>query len=127
MTNRGSVAIAVGLFLLVPEIPMTEYIRAKIKDRDMLEKVFPLPRDSADAPEVGKFILSIIDQTIPVRKLRSNTGSFYYVSDIDQRFVIMPSWIEYFQMANLVLTCSNNEDCAGLVVFGDGNVIVLGS
>jgi len=83
-------------------ISMTKYLKAKIKDRDKFRKVFPLPRDSPDAPEVAKFILSIIGRTIPVRKLRSNTGSFYYVSDRDSRFVIMPSWIEYVDTMELV-------------------------
>jgi len=56
---------------------MTEYIRAKIKDRDQFRQVFPLPRDSPDAPEVAKFILPIISETIGVKKMRSQTGSFY--------------------------------------------------
>jgi hypothetical protein len=38
-------------------ISMTKYLKAKIKDRDKFRKVFPLPRDSPDAPEVAKFIL----------------------------------------------------------------------
>ena len=85
---------------------MTNYIRAKIKDRNQFKQVFPLPNDSTDAPEVAKFILSIIGQTINVQKLRSRTGSFYYVSDLDSRWVIMPSWIQYFDTNELVLSDS---------------------
>ena len=83
---------------------MTEYIKVKINDREQLKQVFPLPADGQeDVPEVAKFILSIIGQTIQVKKLRSSTGSFHYISDIDHRFVIMPNWIEYFDMVELVL------------------------
>jgi len=76
-------------------ISMSQYIKAKIKDRDQFKQVFPLPVDGEDAPEVAKFILSIIGKTICVRKLRSNTGSFYYVSDIDP-LGDHASWIDYF-------------------------------
>ena len=82
---------------------MTGYIKAKIKDRAQFKQVFPLPADGQeDVPEVAKFILSIIGQTIQVQKMTSGTGSFYYVSDIDHRWVIMPSWIEYFDTVEAV-------------------------
>jgi hypothetical protein len=101
---------------------MSRYLRAKIKDRDQFKQVFPLPKDSADAPEVGKFILSIIGQTISVEKLRSKTGSFYYTSDLDSRWVIMPSWIEYFDTHKLVLT----DSCVEQLILDDGTVVIIG-
>jgi len=105
---------------------MTEYIRAKIKDRDQFRQVFPLPRDSPDAPEVAKFILSIIGETIGVKKMRSQTGSFYYVSDIDSRWVIMPSWIEYFDTEKLVLQHTTPDSYEQRLILEDGTVIMLG-
>ena len=75
---------------------MTNYIKAKIKDRDQFKRVFPLPEDGTNTPDVAKFILSILGQTIYVKKLTSQRGTFYYVSDIDTRFIIMPNWVEYF-------------------------------
>jgi hypothetical protein len=101
---------------------MTRYIRAKIKDRDQFKQVFPLPVDDEDAPEVGKFILSIIGQTIPVEKLRSNTGSFYYVSDRDPMFIIMPSWIDYFDTDKPVLP----DSCVESLITEDGTVVIMG-
>ena len=100
---------------------MTEYIKVKIKDRAEFKQVFPLPRDSADAPEVAKFILSIIGQTISVRKLRSKTGSFYYISDIDTRWVIMPSWIDYFDTDKPALTLS----CVEPLILSNGTVVII--
>jgi hypothetical protein len=108
----------------VLEITMTEYIRAKIKNRAQFKQVFPLPVDGEDVPEVGKFILSIIGQTIPVRKLRSNTGSFYYVSELDSRWVIMPNWIDYLDTDALVPV--EVGVCVEPLVVGDGVVVVLG-
>jgi hypothetical protein len=105
---------------------MTEYLQAKIKDRDHFKQVFPIPMDHDQCPAVGKFIMSIIGQTIRVRKLKSHRGTFYYVSDIDPRWVILPSWIQYFDTENLVPICSANEDCIGFVVYWDGTVVVLG-
>ena len=101
---------------------MTNYIRAKIKDRDQFQQVFPMPRDCTDAPDVAKFILSIIGKTIRVRKMRSRTGSFYYVSDIDHRWVIMPSWIQYFNTDKLVLSNSFEQP----LVLEDGTVVITG-
>ena len=101
---------------------MTNYIKAKIKDRDQFKQVFPLPLDDEDVPEVGKFILSIIGQTIPVRKLKSPKGRFYYVSDIDSRWVIMPNWIEYLDTDKLVLTDSSVVP----LVLEDGTVVIMG-
>jgi hypothetical protein len=72
--------------------------------------------------EMVKFILSIIGQTISVEKLRSNTRSFYYISDLDARWVIMPSWIEYIDTDKLVLT----DSCIAPLILDDGTVIVLG-
>ncbi len=95
---------------------MIDYIRAKIKDRDQFKQVFPLPVDGTDTPDIAKFILSIIGQTIQVKKLRSHTGSFYYVSDIDTRYVIMPSWIEYF----------DTDTCVDLFMLEDGTVVIMG-
>ncbi len=83
---------------------MTEYVRVKIKDSAQFKQVFPLPVDGTDTPDIAKFILSILGQTVYVMKLRSPRGAFYYVSDIDTRFVIMPSWIEYFDTHKPVLT-----------------------
>jgi hypothetical protein len=103
-------------------VTMTNYIRAKIKDRDQFRQVFPLPVDSTDTPDIAKFILSILGQTIYIRKLRSHTGSFYYVTDIDTRFVIMPSWIEYFDTQKLVLA----DTSVVPLILEDGTVIVLG-
>ena len=82
---------------------MTGYIKAKIKDRAQFQQVFPVPDDSTDASDIAKFIRSILGKTIRVRKIRSQTGSFYYVSDIDNRYVIMPSWVQYFDTHKLVL------------------------
>lgn len=101
---------------------MTNYIRAKIKDRDQFQLVFPLPVDGANTPDIAKFILSILGQTIYVKKLRSHTGSFYFVSDIDTRYVIMPSWIEYLDTQKLVLS----DTCVEPLIIEDGTVIVLG-
>ena len=101
---------------------MPEYIRAKIKDRDQFKQVFPLPVDSANTPEVAKFILSIIGRTIRVRRMWSQTGSFYYVSDIDSRWVIMPTWIDYFDTDKLVLTDSIIEP----MILEDGTVVSIG-
>ena len=54
---------------------MPDYIRAKIKDRDQYKRVFLLPvDDQEDMPEVGRFILSIIGQTIQVRKDEIQNG-----------------------------------------------------
>ena len=101
---------------------MPDYIRAKIKDRDQFKRVFPLPVDGTDTPEVAKFILSILGQTIRVQKLRSHTGSFYYVSDIDTRYVIMPSWIEYLDTVELVPV---DVDAHGQVVVTEDGVAVI--
>lgn len=101
---------------------MTNYIRAKIKDRDQFKRVFPLPVDGEDVPEVGRFILSILGQTIKVQKRISPKGIFYYVSDIDTRFVIIPNWIEYFDTDKLVLT----DTCADLLILEDGTVVIIG-
>jgi hypothetical protein len=103
-------------------VTMTNYIKAKIKDRDQFRQVFPLPVDGTDTPEVAKFILSILGQTIYVRKLRSPRGTFYYVTDIDTRFVIMPSWIEYFDTQKLVLA----DTCVVPLILDDGTVVVMG-
>jgi hypothetical protein len=100
---------------------MPQHLKAKIKDRDQFRQVFPLPVNCR--PNLSQFINSIIGQTIPVRKVRSMTGSFCYVSEIDPRWVIMPNWIEYFDTEELVTT---SEGCIGLVVYWDGTVIVLG-
>jgi len=101
---------------------MTEYIRARIKDRDQFKQIFPLPVDNEDTPEVAKFILSIIGQTIHVRKLCSNSGSFYYVSDLDTRYVIKPNWIDYFDTHNLVLP----NTCFVTLILDDGTVVIIG-
>ena len=101
---------------------MTNYIRAKIKDRDQFRKVFPLPVDGEDAPEVGRFILSILGQTIKVQKRISPRGTFYYVSDIDTRFVIIPNWIEYFDTDKLVLT----DTCVEQLILDDGTMVIMG-
>ena len=103
---------------------MTEYITTKIKDRAEFKQVFPLPVDGEDVPEVGKFILSIVGQTISVRKLRSNTGSFYYISDIDSRWVIMPSWIASFDTDSLLPTHTAFDSCVEPLVLEDGTVII---
>lgn len=102
---------------------MTDYIRAKIKDRGQFRQVFPLPVDAQeDIPEVAKFILSILGQTIYVRKLKSPRGTFYYLSDINTRFVIIPNWIEYFDTEKLVLT----NACVEPLIIDNGTVLVLG-
>ena len=102
---------------------MTDYIRAKIKDRDQFKQVFPLPVDGQeDIPEVGRFILSILGQTIKVQKRKSPKGTFYYVSDIDSRFVIIPNWIEYFDTHKLVLT----DSCVESLILEDGTVVIMG-
>ena len=101
---------------------MTNHIRAKIKDRDQFRQVFPLPVDGTDTPDIANFILSILGRTVYVRKLRSPKGTFYYVSDIDTRFVIMPSWIEYFDTQKLVLA----DTCVVPLILEDGTVLVLG-
>ena len=101
---------------------MSQYIRAKIKDHDQFRQVFPLPRDGEDVPEVGKFILSIIGKTIRVSKMKSHTGSFYYVSDIDSRWVIMPNWIQYFNTEKLVLS----DSCEQPLMLEDGTVVIMG-
>ncbi len=101
-------------------VTMTNYIRAKIKDRDQFRQVFPLPVDGTGTPDIAKFILSILGQTIYVRKLRSPRGTFYYVSDIDTRFVIMPSWIEYFDTHKLV----HADTCVVPLILEDGTVIL---
>ena len=103
-------------------ISMTKYLKAKIKGRDQFKQVFPLPVDSEDVPEIGKFILSIIGKTILVRKLRSNTGSFYYVSDIDPRWVIIPNWIQYFDTEDLVPA----DSCVDTLILEDGTVVITG-
>ena len=105
---------------------MTDFIRAKIKDRAQFQQVFPLPVDGTNTPDIAKFILSIIGMTIHVRKMRSNTGSFYYVSEIDSRFVIMPSWIEYFDTVELVPTHYAFGSCVEPLVLENGSVIVTG-
>jgi len=101
---------------------MTEYISAKIKDSAQFQQVFPLPDDNEDTPEVAKFILSIIGKTIRVRKLRSRKGSFYYVSKLDSRWVIMPSWIEYFDTEKPVLP----DSCNQTLILDDGTVVIIG-
>jgi len=99
---------------------MTNYIRAKIKDRDQFNKVFPLPVDGDN--NLARFILSILGQTIKVEKRISPIGTFYYVSDIDTQFVIMPNWIEYFDTYNLILT----DTCANPLILEDGTVVIMG-
>lgn len=99
---------------------MTNYIRAKIKDREQFKQVFPLPVDGDN--NLARFILSILGQTIKVQKHISPRGTFYYISEIDNRFVIIPNWIEYFDTDKLVLT---NTSIVPLIL-EDGMVIVLG-
>ena len=100
---------------------MPHYLLAKIKDPDQFQQVFPIPVDCR--PNLSKFINSIIGQTIPVHKARSLMGSFCYVSDIYPGRIIMPNWIEYFDTEELVPA---SEGCIGLIVYGDGTVVVLG-
>ena len=71
---------------------------------------------------MGKFILSILGQTIKVQKRISPKGTFYYVSDIDSRFVIIPNWIEYFDTEKLVLT----DSCVEQLILEDGTVVIMG-
>lgn len=105
---------------------MHNYVLAKIKDQDLFELVFPLPFDGNNSLAI--FIRSILGQTISVRKLKGHReSSFYFISDIDPRWVIMPSWIDYFDTDELVPACSTDEESIGLVVYWDGSVIVLGS
>ena len=95
---------------------MPDYISVKIKD-NQFKQVFPLPVDGQeDVPDVAKFILSIIGQTMQVQKMTSGTGSFYYVSDIDQRWVIIPNWIESF----------DTDTCVDLFMLEDGMVVIMG-
>lgn len=101
---------------------MTKYIRAKIKDRDQFKRVFPLPVEGEDIPEVSKFILSIIGKTIKVQKRKSPKGTFYYISDIDTRFIIMPSWIEYFDTDKLALT----DIFAYPLILEGGTMVIIG-
>ena len=103
---------------------MHNFVLAKIKDPDQFKQVFPLPFDGDN--KLARFIRSILGQTVRVRKAKSQHGGFHYLSDIDPRWVIMPSWIEYFDTDDLVPTCSANEDSIGLVVYWDGTVVVLG-
>ncbi len=104
---------------------MQQYVLAKIKDPDQFKQVFPLPFSGNN--KLAIFIRSILGHTISVRKLKGHRErSFHYISDIDPRWVIMPSWIEYFDTEDLVPACSVSEDCIGLVVYWDGIVVVLG-
>jgi hypothetical protein len=103
-------------------ITMSKYIRAKIKDRNQFKRVFPLPVDGEDIPEVGKFILSILGQTITVQKRKSPKGTFYYVSDIDPRWVIIPNWIQYFDTEKPVLP----DSCVESLITEDGTVVIMG-
>ena len=103
---------------------MPQYLLAKIKDRDQFQQVFPLPIDGDN--NLARFIRSILGQTVRVRKAKGQHGRFHYISDINPRWVIMPSWIEYFDTGELVPACSEQEDCIGLVVYWDGTVMVLG-
>ena len=104
-------------------VTMTEYIRVKIKDRDRFKQVFPLPVEGVDDDsDLANFILSILGRTIRVSKMRSQTGSFYYVSDIDPRWVIIPNWIQYFDTEDLVLSDSHEQP----LVLEDGTVVVTG-
>ena len=124
LASRVLLLITAGLFLLVQgKSAMTDYIRVKIKDRDQFKRVFPLPADGQeDVPDVAKFILSIIGQTIQVKKLRSSTGSFYYVSDIDHRWVIMPNWIDWFETGEMIP--NHLYDAPGNTVLIDDIVVV---
>jgi len=103
---------------------MSSYLLAKIKGPDQFKQVFPLPIDGDN--NLARFIQSILGRTVRVRKAKGQCGRFHYISDIDPRWVIMPSWIEYFDTEELVSTCSGQEDCIGLVVYWDGTVVVLG-
>jgi hypothetical protein len=103
-------------------VTMTSYIRAKIKDRDQFKQVFPLPKGSTNTPDIAKFILSILGQTIKVQKRISPKGTFYYVSDIDSRFVIIPNWIEYFDTVELLPV---DVDGYGQVVVLENGVAVI--
>jgi hypothetical protein len=107
-------------------ITMSQDIKAKIKDRDQFRQVYSIPVDGEDVPGVGKFILSIIGQTIPVRKLRSRTGSFYYISDLDSRWVIMPNWIASFDTDSLLPTHTTSDSSVVPLVLEDGTVVIMG-
>jgi hypothetical protein len=104
---------------------MTICFRAKIKDRDQFMLVFPLPVDGTS--EVGRFILSVIGKTIQVRKMRSDRGSFYYVSDVDPRYVIIPNWIAFFDTEELLPTHTAFDSCLAPLILEDGTVVTMGS
>lgn len=93
------------------------YINVRIKDQDRFKQVFPLNFENNKMPGVGRFILSILGKSIWVRKIRNNPGSFCYVSLDDDRYVIMPNWIEHFETGDMIPV----DDCYGFnEPIGDG-------
>ncbi len=104
---------------------MHHYVLAKIKNQDRFKQVFPLPFNGDN--NLARFIRSILGQNVRVRKAKGQVGRFHYVSDLNPRWIIMPSWIEYFDTEELVPACSDQENSIGLVVYRDGTVVVLGS
>ena len=78
------------------------YFRVRIKDREEFKKVFPLPIDNKETPAIAGFILSIIGKSIRVRRISNSPDSFCYLPVDDDRFIIMPNWIEYFETDGMI-------------------------
>jgi hypothetical protein len=75
-------------------------IKVKIKDREQFQMVFPLPLDNSQG--LGRFLNSIIGQTIWVKQShssRSRSGNVF----LKDGWVIMPDWIEWFDTDQLVV------------------------
>jgi hypothetical protein len=106
----------------IPMIDNNGYIQARIKDTEQFRQVFPLPVSSDVLPAVGQFILSIIGQDVWVRPKSHFDGSFCYETLEDDRFIIMPNWIDYFHTDHLLQT-KKRVDCQVLIV--DGTFFIL--
>ena len=78
------------------------HFKVRIKNREQFRKVFPMPVDNDETPAIFRFILSIMGKSILVRRVSNLPGSFCYVPVDDDRFIIMPNWIEYFETDEMI-------------------------
>ena len=92
------------------------HFKVRIKDREQFKAVFPLSFENNEMPDIGRFILSILGESIWVRKVSNHPNSFCYVPVEDDRYIIMPNWIDWYETEEMVPSLTNG---------GLGNSVVL--